>query len=118
MVFTGTKALQLVSIPIYTILKKGVIIMVAVGETIWFNGSINALAVVSFMLVIASSVIFAWPDIQREILHHGDVVLVSNAGYFWMFMNCVCTSAYALAMRKQTSQGSYKTYDGTSTPSY
>ncbi|KAK5009348.1 GDP-mannose transporter, partial [Elasticomyces elasticus] len=39
MIYTSTKALQFLSIPVYTIFKNLTIILIAYGEVLWFGGS-------------------------------------------------------------------------------
>ena len=44
-IYTGSKALQHMDIPIYTIFKNLTIILIAYGELLWFNGRITPMAV-------------------------------------------------------------------------
>ena len=64
-IYTGSKALQHMDIPIYTIFKNLTIILIAYGELLWFNGRITPMVFMSFVLMVLSSVIAAWPDISR-----------------------------------------------------
>ena len=41
MIYTGSKAIQFLSIPVYTIFKNLTIILIAYGEVLWFGGSVS-----------------------------------------------------------------------------
>ncbi|CAG8433881.1 7016_t:CDS:2, partial [Diversispora eburnea] len=43
MIYTGSKSLQYLSIPVYTIFKNLTIILIAYGEVLWFGGAITRL---------------------------------------------------------------------------
>jgi len=53
MIYTGSKALQFLRIPIYTIFKNLTIILIAYGEVLWFGGSVTHLMLVSFGLMVS-----------------------------------------------------------------
>jgi len=95
------------------------IILIAYGEVIWFGGRVTGLTLVSFVLMVLSSVVAAWADVNSignlsaetmspasEGLGLG-LELVSgmvqklNIGYVWMLVNCMASAAYVLAMRKR-----------------
>ncbi|KAL4401249.1 GDP-mannose transporter into the lumen of the Golgi [Malassezia pachydermatis] len=65
-IWTGSKALQFMDIPIYTIFKNLTIILIAYGEVIWFEGRITPMVFASFVLMVMSSVIAAWPDLMPD----------------------------------------------------
>lgn len=117
MIYTGSKALQFLSIPVYTIFKNLTIILIAYGEVLWFGGSVTGLTLFSFGLMVLSSVIAAWADIQHALEHSTDAtakVSTLNAGYIWMLVNCLCTSAYVLGMRKRIKLTNFKDFDSRS----
>ncbi|KAB5594981.1 GDP-mannose transporter 2 [Ceratobasidium theobromae] len=80
-IYTGSKSLQYLSIPVYTIFKNLTIILIAYGEVLWFGGRVTALTLASFglmvryatagvwgcpliiLLQVLSSVVAAWSDI-------------------------------------------------------
>ncbi|PWN52347.1 GDP-mannose transporter [Violaceomyces palustris] len=64
-IYTGSKALQYLNIPVYTIFKNLTIILIAYGEVIWFGGRVTPLVLSSFILMVLSSIIAAWSDIAR-----------------------------------------------------
>ncbi|KAI0741450.1 UDP-galactose transporter [Daedaleopsis nitida] len=124
-IYTGSKSLQYLSIPVYTIFKNLTIILIAYGEVIWFGGRVTGLTLVSFILMVASSIIAAWADIS-DALTAGDpavaealsglssvtgVVTKLNVGYFWMFMNCATSAAYVLTMRKRIKGTGFSDWD-------
>ncbi|KAE8451844.1 GDP-mannose transporter [Mollisiaceae sp. DMI_Dod_QoI] len=119
MIYTSTKALQFLSVPVYTIFKNLTTIVIAYGEVLWFGGSVSATALFSFGLMVLSSVVAAWADIQNALYgtaaaagSDAAVALSSlNAGYAWMGMNVFCTAAYVLSMRKVIKKMNFKDWD-------
>jgi GDP-mannose transporter len=95
MIYTSTKALQFLSVPVYTIFKNLTIIVIAYGEVLWFGGNVTASALFSFGLMVLSSVVAAWADIQHALYGNSGTESVEaaialstlNAGYAWMGMN-------------------------------
>ncbi len=119
MIYTGAKALQFLSVPVYTIFKNLTIIVIAYGEVLWFGGSVTPMTLLSFGIMVLSSVIAAWADIQAAIDgigHDGDTstaLSTLNAGYAWMGINVFCTASYVLGMRKVIKKMNFKDYDST-----
>ncbi|PYH86619.1 GDP-mannose transporter 1 [Aspergillus uvarum CBS 121591] len=114
MIYTGSKALQFLSIPVYTIFKNLTIILIAYGEVLWFGGSVTGLTLFSFGLMVLSSIIAAWADIKHAVESSSDAtakVSTLNAGYIWMLFNCLCTSSYVLGMRKRIKLTNFKDFD-------
>ncbi|KAJ5911000.1 GDP-mannose transporter [Penicillium subrubescens] len=114
MIYTGSKALQFLSIPVYTIFKNLTIILIAYGEVLWFGGSVTNMTLFSFGLMVLSSIIAAWADIKHAVESSGDTsskVSTLNAGYVWMMINCLCTSSYVLGMRKRIKLTNFKDFD-------
>ncbi|CAO1629473.1 unnamed protein product [Parajaminaea phylloscopi] len=66
-IWTGSKALQYLNIPVYTIFKNLTIILIAYGEVIWFGGRVTLFAFSSFCLMVLSSIIAAWSDISHTL---------------------------------------------------
>ncbi|KAL7422741.1 GDP-mannose transporter into the lumen of the Golgi [Cryptotrichosporon argae] len=128
-IYTGSKSLQFLSIPVYTIFKNLTIILIAYGEVIWFGGAVTGLTLASFFLMVGSSVIAAWADISGSLVRLRDSaavldpttgadVLTStgaagafNAGYVWMAINCLVSAAYVLFMRKRIKATGFKDWD-------
>jgi GDP-mannose transporter len=118
MIYTGTWALKYLSIPVYTIFKNLTIILIAYGEVLWFGGSVTPMTLFSFGLMVLSSIIAAWADIQHALNSLGHASEAANealstmhAGYLWMAFNCVCSATYLLTMRKRIKLTSFKDYD-------
>ena len=123
MIYTSTKALQFLTIPVYTIFKNLTIILIAYGEVLWFGGSVTNMALFSFGLMVLSSVVAAWADIQAAIdsvgggklgLQNAEAsakISTLNAGYVWMLLNCFCSATYVLGMRKRIKLTNFKDFD-------
>lgn len=118
MIYTGTKALKFLSIPVYTIFKNLTIILIAYGEVLWFGGGVTSMTLFSFGLMVVSSVIAAWADIKHALESHGEASSAAasqlstlNAGYIWMLINCVSTASYVLGMRKRIKLTNFKDFD-------
>ncbi|KAK2882590.1 GDP-mannose transporter into the lumen of the Golgi [Arthroderma sp. PD_2] len=115
MIYTGSKALKFLSIPVYTIFKNLTIILIAYGEVLWFGGSVGGLTLFSFGLMVLSSVVAAWADITHAVSSSavGNATAVStlNSGYLWMLVNCACTASYVLGMRKRIKLTNFKDFD-------
>ncbi|KAJ9150654.1 GDP-mannose transporter [Pleurostoma richardsiae] len=114
MIYTSTKALQFLSVPVYTIFKNLTIIVIAYGEVLWFGGSVTPMALLSFGLIVLSSVVAAWADIQAALSGGFDsTVSVStlNAGYAWMGLNVFCSASFVLGMRKVIKKMNFKDWD-------
>ncbi|KAL8761870.1 MAG: hypothetical protein Q9184_002033 [Pyrenodesmia sp. 2 TL-2023] len=117
-IYTSTKALQFLSIPVYTIFKNLTIIIIAYGEVLWFGGSVTGMALFSFGLMVLSSVIAAWADVQHALQSYGHSetessakVSTLNTGYMWMMFNCLCSAAFVLGMRKRIKLTNFKDFD-------
>lgn len=123
MIYTSTWALKFLSIPVYTIFKNLTIILIAYGEVLWFGGSVTPMALFSFGLMVLSSIIAAWADIQHALASFGgeseaatDAISTLNAGYLWMMFNCLCTASYVLGMRKRIKLTNFKDFDSMPPP--
>jgi len=126
-IYTGSKSLQHLSIPVYTIFKNLTIILIAYGEVIWFGGKVTALTFVSFMLMVISSIIAAWSDVAiglsdslptistgvglHELQNLAGAVRGLKVGYFWMLVNCLTSAAYVLSMRKKIKSTGFSDWD-------
>ncbi|KIY70808.1 GDP-mannose transporter [Cylindrobasidium torrendii FP15055 ss-10] len=124
-IYTGSKSLQYLSIPVYTIFKNLTIILIAYGEMIWFGGKVSALTFVSFVFMVVSSVIAAWSDISavtstasvtygmnlQGLSAMSNAVYKLNIGYLWMLINCLTSAAYVLTMRKRIKVTGFTDWD-------
>jgi len=123
-IYTGSKSLQFLSIPVYTIFKNLTIILIAYGEVIWFGGRVTGLTLVSFGFMVLSSIVAAWSDVSgyvNDALTTGSAAaklnaatadtLTSNIGYFWMFLNCAVSASYVLTMRLRIKSTGFSDWD-------
>lgn len=109
MIYTSLKALRFLSIPVYTIFKNLTIILIAYGEVIWFGGNVSLMSLGSFLLMVFSSVI-AWygdMDAAKDAQALQDLIL----GYLWMLLNCFSSAAFVLYMRKRIKLTNFKDFD-------
>lgn len=119
MIYTSTKALQFLSVPVYTIFKNLTIIVIAYGEVLWFGGSVTPMALLSFGLMVLSSIIAAWADIQAALNGIGHstepsaAISTLNTGYAWMGLNVLCSASYVLGTRKAIKQLNLNSWDST-----
>lgn len=110
MLYTGNMSLKYLPVPVYTIFKNLTIIVIAYGELLWFNGRVTSLALLSFGLIVMSSVVAALADMRSTVEGSGhtgnstSAILALNAGYIWMAFNVICTAARLLVMKKLIKQ--------------
>lgn len=117
MIYTSTKSLQFLSVPVYTIFKNLTIIVIAYGEILWFGGSVTPLLLLSFGFMVLSSIVAAWADIQAAVngvghsVESATAISTLNAGYAWMALNVFCTASYVLGTRKFITSLNFKDWD-------
>ncbi|ORX87636.1 GDP-mannose transporter into the lumen of the Golgi [Basidiobolus meristosporus CBS 931.73] len=100
MLYTGGKSLQFLRVPLFTIFKNLTIILVAYGEKIMFRIPVTNWMLMSFALMILSSLVGGWNDIEFNL-----------EGYIWMFINCISSALYVLQMRKIIKLVNFKDFD-------
>ncbi|RIA87418.1 hypothetical protein C1645_696039 [Glomus cerebriforme] len=108
MIYTGSKSLQYLSIPVYTIFKNLTIILIAYGEVFWFGCGITRLTMTSFLLMVLSSVIAALSDNSNAVIKTSSTF---DVGYLWMAFNCISSAAFVLTMRKRIRSTNFKDFD-------
>lgn len=106
MIYTASKAIQYLSVPVFTIFKNLTIILIAYGEVLWFGGTVTPLILFSFMLIVLSSVVAAWSDVSAATEAGVNVI-----GYLWMFSNCFSQAAFVLFLRKRIKVLGFKDMD-------
>jgi len=118
LIYTGSKALQYLSVPVYTIFKNMAIIVTAYAEMLWFGGSsVSRMTLFSFGLMVLSSIVAAWADIQHALTASDSTtaahssISTLNAGYTWMAINCFCAAAFTLSLRKKIKVLGFKDLD-------
>lgn len=115
MIYTSSKALQYLAVPIYTIFKNLTIILIAYGEVLFFGGSVTSMELSSFLLMVLSSVVATWGDQQalaaKAASSLNETVSAFNIGYVWMFTNCISSALFVLIMRKRIKVTNFKDFD-------
>jgi len=111
MIYTGSKALAYLTIPLFTIFKNLTIILIAYSELYLFNGSpVDRLTLTSFIMMVLSSFIAGWSDIaQGHLLKDHQVSIVVSYG--WMIANCLSSAAFAVFMRGRMKEVGFKDFD-------
>ncbi|VVT44293.1 uncharacterized protein SAPINGB_P000368 [Magnusiomyces paraingens] len=118
MIYTASKAMQYLSIPVFTIFKNVTIILIAYGEVIWFGGEVTPLTLFSFIVIVLSSVVAAWSDlsIAAQAAAKTSTEAVSffsglHIGYLWMFCNCLSNAGFVLFLRKRIKYFNFSDLD-------
>ncbi|KAJ3179696.1 GDP-mannose transporter into the lumen of the Golgi [Gaertneriomyces sp. JEL0708] len=113
MIYTGSKALQYLSIPVFTIFKNLTIILIAVAERRLLHGAaVTRLMMVSFALMVVSSIIAGWADIAAgRTMKKNSRQVGFIVAYGWMGLNCITTAMYALLMKAKIRQVNFKEFD-------
>ncbi|KAJ3002042.1 GDP-mannose transporter into the lumen of the Golgi, partial [Thoreauomyces humboldtii] len=110
MIYTGSKALQHLSIPLFTIFKNLTIIIIAYSERTFMRGSpVTSLMMVAFGMMLTSSLVAGWADIASGKTTKGSAGPIVSYG--WMLMNCATSSGFALLMRSKIKEVGFKEFD-------
>lgn len=118
-IYTGGKALQFLSVPVFTIFKNLTIIVIAYGEVLLSGGRVTPLVLFSFGLMVFSSMVAAWADVKAatNLDSHpsetSDALKTLNAGYAWMFANVFSQAAYVLGRGRTIRKLKTKDWDTT-----
>ncbi|KAG0029562.1 GDP-mannose transporter into the lumen of the Golgi [Podila clonocystis] len=110
MIYTGSKSLQFLSIPVYTIFKNLTVILIAYGEVLWFGAKVTPMMLLSFVFMVLSSVVAGWSDIAAFV-PKDPTDLHFNTGYIWIAANCFSSAGYVLYMRKRIKHFNFKDFD-------
>lgn len=111
MIYTGSKAIQFLSVPVYTIFKNLTIILIAYGEVLWFGSKVTPMTLGSFFLMVFSSIIAYYGD-AKEVDSSADFYEM-YIGYFWMLVNCFSSASFVLIMKKRIKLTNFKDFDTT-----
>ncbi|EDO19171.1 hypothetical protein Kpol_1050p28 [Vanderwaltozyma polyspora DSM 70294] len=118
MIFTSSKSLQYLSVPVYTIFKNLTIIVIAYGEVLFFGSSVGNMELGSFALMIVSSLIAAHGDylhsverLKKMLGPNVSFSFIVNIGYFWIAANCFASALFVLLMRKRIQVTNFKDFD-------
>ncbi|KAM0721152.1 hypothetical protein Q7P37_003439 [Cladosporium fusiforme] len=118
-IYTGAKALQYLSVPVFTIFKNLTIIAIAYGEVLLYGGRVMPPILFSFGLMVFSSMVAAWADIRATTvsdLHSLDTSNAAstlNVGYAYMFANVLCSAMYVLGRGRVIRKLKTKDWDTT-----
>ncbi|KAF0267588.1 hypothetical protein FOG48_03305 [Hanseniaspora uvarum] len=131
MIYTGSKSLQFLPVPIYTIFKNLTIILIAYGEVLFFGGKVTSMELGSFLIMVLSSVVATIGDNQakqnlgKRLVEKAATVAADksspiakvaeeaafNIGYLWMLANCVSSALFVLVMRMRIKLTNFKDFD-------
>ncbi|KAI9092622.1 hypothetical protein DFS34DRAFT_632516 [Phlyctochytrium arcticum] len=126
MIYTGSKALQYLSIPLFTIFKNLTIILIAYSERFLLKGAaVSRPMLLSFSMMVASSLIAAWSDLANGKMGGPVLPMRTDAAaeqaaalqvtwavaYGWMMLNCLATAGFALLMKFKIKQVGFKEFD-------
>lgn len=112
-IYTGAKALQYLSVPVFTIFKNLTIIAIAYGEVLLYGGRVLPPILFSFGLMVFSSIVAAWADIKAASdpgLHSSDASNL-NLGYAWMGSNVIFSAMYVLGRGRVIKKLKTKDWD-------
>eukprot|EP00124_Ichthyophonus_hoferi_P003800 Ihof_evm3s356 gene=Ihof_evmTU3s356 len=93
MLFTGTKSLQYLSIPIVTVFKNLTNIFVAYGDKYFYGKNVSTGIMISLWMMVLGSTLAGWTDLEFNF-----------TGYAWMVSNCVSAGGYALYVSRARSK--------------
>ncbi|KAI9143642.1 hypothetical protein BKA69DRAFT_87608 [Paraphysoderma sedebokerense] len=100
MLFTGAKSLEYLDIPIFTIFKNLTIILIAYGDRFLYGNAVTRAMLVSFMVMVVSSIVAANTDVN-----------FTAVGYAWVILNCLSSAGFVLHMRKVIKRMNFKDFD-------
>ncbi|KAG0604497.1 hypothetical protein M758_10G176300 [Ceratodon purpureus] len=101
MLVTSTYSLKFMNVAMVTILKNVTNLITACGEIYYFNKHHNNKVWGSLGLMVISAVTGGITDLSFHAV-----------GYAWQLLNCFCTSAYSLRLRKVMDLAKQKTVSG------
>lgn len=109
MIYSGLEANEYLPISLFTILKNGSIPIVAVYDTFFSCYALSTPTVISFFLVLTSSVLGSAADMRKKQgLESAGVhrlqKRVTATGASWMLTNCISSAAYAIRINRAMSK--------------
>lgn len=100
MIYTGSKAIQYLTVAMFTVFKNLTIIVVALGEQHFFASKITPFMWCAFAMMVLGSVIGGFNDLKFNAL-----------GYFWMSLNSAASAAYLLYMKRTIKFVNFADFD-------
>lgn len=111
MTYSGSKALSLFTVSLFTIFKSTGVIIIAFIERIFFDGSIVTNKMLfSFLLISLSSIVAGLEDLSQGKIFkddHSDAF----AAYSWMITNIFTTCAFSLILKTRIKELNFKEFD-------
>lgn len=101
MLVTSTYSLKFMNVAMVTILKNVTNLITACGEIYFFNKHHSNKVWASLLLMVTSAISGGITDLSFHAV-----------GYAWQIVNCFCTSAYSLRLRKVMDLAKQKTVSG------
>lgn len=102
MLVTSTYSLKFMNVAMVTILKNVTNLITACGEIYFFNKHHSSKVWGSLGLMLVSAISGGSTDLSFHAI-----------GYSWQILNCFCTAAYSLRLRKVMDLAKQKTVSGT-----
>jgi hypothetical protein len=99
MVTTGLASLAYVNIPMYSVLRRLTTCITLIGEQVYLKRVVPADEQQSVYLMVFGAVIAGWGDLEFHLL-----------GYVLIFINCVFTAWYLLAIKKAKDETGLNTF--------
>ena len=78
MLYTGSKTITYLSIPVLTVFKNMTNLMIAFGDWYFFGQTVTPAIIGSFVVMTAGSLLVGFTDLEFNL-----------RGYVWMSMNCL-----------------------------
>ena len=100
MLCTGFLSLIYVNVPMVTVTKNCANLLTVFGESYIFKESTTMLTIISVILMTIAAVAAGSNDLEFNII-----------GYFFLGLNCFCTSAYVLLMRYASNKIKWETWE-------
>ena len=100
MIYTGSKAIQYLTVAMFTVFKNLTIIVVALGEQHFFASKVTPLMWAAFALMVMGSVVGGFNDLKFNAL-----------GYTWMLLNSASSAAYLLYMKRTIKFVNFADFD-------
>ena len=89
-----------------------IIIIAYVERYVYHGAPVTSLMLLSFGMMLSSSVVAAYSDItQGRLLKDSAQDISPVIPYFWMFANCLTTAFYALTMRAKIKLVGFQDFD-------
>eukprot|EP00045_Choanoeca_perplexa_P016583 m.224806 g.224806 ORF g.224806 m.224806 type:complete len:340 (-) comp17300_c0_seq2:80-1099(-) len=89
MLYTGSKTITYLSIPVLTVFKNMTNLFIAFGDWYFFDQTVTTAIIGSFAMMTLGSLLVGFTDLEFNL-----------KGYLWMCCNCLAQTGYVLYMRQ------------------